>query len=65
MEDYKKTLDDYHNKAAGGRGARILPVRVSFPAFGTWMFFVSELTGESQAPSIELSYQKEKKEGGK
>jgi hypothetical protein len=29
------------------------------------MFFVSELTGESQVPSVELSYQKEKKEGGK
>jgi hypothetical protein len=65
LEDYKRTLDDYHNKAAGGRGARILPVRVSFPAFGTWLFFVSELTGEGQAPSIELAYQKEKKEGGK
>ena len=65
LEDYKASLDDYHNKAAGGRGARILPVRVSFPAFGTSLFFVSELTGESQAPSIELTYQKEKKEGGK
>jgi hypothetical protein len=65
LEDYKKTLDDYHNKAAGGRGARILPVRLSFPAFGTTMFFVSELTGENQAPAVELSYQREKKEGGK
>src|SRR5262249_7954400 len=34
LGDFKASLDDYHNKAAGGRGVRILPVRVSFPSFG-------------------------------
>jgi hypothetical protein len=49
----------------GGKSARVLPIRVSFPAFGTALFLVSELTGENQSPAIELSYQRDKKEGGK
>lgn len=60
-----KTLDDFRAKSMGGRGAKVLPIRVSFPVFGSSLFFVSELTAENQAPAIELSYQKEKKEGGK
>jgi hypothetical protein len=60
-----KALDDFRTKTMGGRSARVLPIRVSFPVFGSPMFLVSELTGESQAPVIELSYQREKKEGGK
>jgi hypothetical protein len=61
----KMMVDDFRTKSIGGKGARVLPIRVSFPAFGASMFFVSELTGENQAPAIELSYQREKKEGGK
>jgi len=60
-----KTLDDFRAKSMGGRGAKVLPIRVSFPVFGSSLFFVSELTAENQAPAIELSYLKEKKEGGK
>jgi hypothetical protein len=60
-----KALDDFRTKTIGGRSARVLPIRVSFPVFGSSMFLVSELTGENQAPAIELSYQREKKEGGK
>ncbi|HEY6307540.1 MAG TPA: hypothetical protein VI488_13900 [Candidatus Angelobacter sp.] len=59
-----KVLSDFR-KNMGGKSARVLPIRVSFPAFGSSMFFVSELTGEGQSPAIELSYQREKKEGGK
>jgi hypothetical protein len=59
-----KTLDDFR-KSMGGREAKVLPIRVSFPAFGALLFLVSELTAENQAPAVELSYQKEKKEGGK
>jgi hypothetical protein len=60
-----KALDDFRARSMGGRGAKVLPIRVSFPVFGAALFFVSELTGENQSPAIELSYQREKKEGGK
>ncbi len=60
-----KALDDFRTRSMGGRSARVLPIRVSFPAFGSSLFLVSELTGENQASAIELSYQREKKEGGK
>jgi len=58
-------VDDYRTKSIGGKSARVLPVRVSFPAFGTSVFLVSELTAENHAPAIELNYRREKKEGGK
>ncbi|HEY6348022.1 MAG TPA: hypothetical protein VI636_01310 [Candidatus Angelobacter sp.] len=48
---------------SGARTARVLPIRVSFPAFGPSVFLVSELTAENHAESVELSYQREKKEG--
>jgi hypothetical protein len=60
-----KALDEFRTKTIGGRSARVLPIRVSFPVFGSSTFLVSELTGENQSPAIELSYQREKKEGGK
>jgi hypothetical protein len=60
-----KALDDFRARSMGGKSARVLPIRVSFPAFGSSLFFVSELTGENQAPAIQLNYQHEKKEGGK
>jgi hypothetical protein len=59
-----KALDDFRNKSMSGKSAKVLPIRVSFPAFGTSLFLVSELTAENQAPAIELSYQREKKDGG-
>jgi hypothetical protein len=62
---HSKALNDFRNRSMGGKSARVLPIRVSFPAFGSSLFFVSELTAENQAPAIELSYQHEKKEGGK
>jgi hypothetical protein len=60
-----KAFDDFRTRSMGGKSARVLPIRVSFPVFGSYVFLVSELTGENQAPAIELSYQREKKEGGK
>lgn len=60
-----KAFDDFRTRSLGGKTARVLPIRVSFPAFGSFLFLVSELTGENQASAIELSYQREKKEGGK
>jgi hypothetical protein len=58
-------VDDYKNKTLGGRSAKVLPIRPSFPAFGPSLFFVSELTAENHAPSLEFSYQRDKKEGSK
>jgi hypothetical protein len=58
-------VDNYKTKTLGGRGAKVLPIRPSFPAFGPSMFFVSELTAENHAPTLEFEYQREKKEGSK
>lgn len=58
-------LDKFKADALAGKRAGILPIRVSFPAFGPSLFLVSELTGENQAPSAVLSFQRDKKAGGK
>jgi hypothetical protein len=56
-------LDNFRMKSAGGRVAGILPVSVSFPAFGPSIFLVSELTGEGQGAFAELDFQRDKKGG--
>lgn len=61
----KDLVDDFRTRSTGGKSARTLPVSASFPDFGTQMFLVSELTAENQAPAVEFTYQREKKEGGK
>ena len=58
-------LDKFKADSLAGKRAGILPIRVSFPAFGPSLFLVSELTGENQAPSAVLNFQREKKAGGK
>jgi hypothetical protein len=58
-------VDNFKTKSLGGRSAKVLPIRPAFPAFGPSLFFVSELTAENHAPALELSYQREKKDGGK
>ena len=58
-------LDKYKADSLAGKRAGILPIRVSFPAFGPSVYLVSELTGENQAASALLSYQRDKKAGGK
>ncbi len=58
-------IDKFKSESWTGKRAGILPIRVAFPAYGPSLFFVSELTGENQAPSVELTYQREKKAGGK
>jgi hypothetical protein len=58
-------LDKFRADSLTGKRAGILPIRVSFPAFGPSLYLVSELTGENQAPSAGLTYQHEKKAGGK
>ena len=58
-------VNKFHAAESGSRAAGILPVCVDFPAYGPWLFLVSELTGENQAPSADFSYQQDKKAGGK
>ena len=58
-------LDKFKTDSLAGKRAGILPIRVSFPAFGPSLFLVSELTRENQAPSAVLSFQRDKKAGGK
>jgi len=58
-------VDKFKAYSLAGKRAGILPIRVSFPAFGPSLYLVSELTGENQAPSAGLTYQHEKKAGGK
>lgn len=56
-------LESFKAKSTGGKVTGILPVTVSFPAFGPSIFLVSELTSENQFPSAEFSIQREKKAG--
>ena len=54
-----QALVDRFRSAAGGRvGVGPLPVHVTFPMFGSSLFLASELTPESQAPSIELAFRR-------
>src|SRR5882672_3365811 len=58
-------LDKFRADALAGKRAGILPIRVSFPAFGPSLFLVSELTAENRSPSAEITFQRDKKAGGK
>jgi hypothetical protein len=58
-------LDKFRADSLAGKRAGILPIRVSFPAFGPSLYLVSELTGENQAPTAALTFQHDKKAGGK
>ena len=58
-------LDKFRADALAGKRAGILPIRVSFPAFGPSLFLVSELTAENQSPSAEITFQRDKRAGGK
>jgi hypothetical protein len=57
---FDKFLESYHGRRAG-----IVPIKLSFPAFGPSLFLVSELTSENQVPSLGLDYQKDKKAGAR
>src|SRR5580658_6886138 len=57
-------LDSFKAKSLGGKVTGILPINVSFPAFGPSIFLVSELTSENQFPAAEFSFQREKTKGG-
>jgi len=56
-------LDTFKAKSSAGKVTGILPINVSFPAFGPSIFLVSELTGENQSPAAEFNIQRDKKAG--
>ena len=58
-------VDRYRARSEARKAAAALPIRVSFPAVGPSLFLVSELTGENRGPTLELSYQREKKGGAR
>lgn len=62
-EATKALLDTFRAKSNAGKVTGILPVNVSFPAFGPSIYLVSELTGENQSPAADFSFQREKRGG--
>ena len=58
-------LDSFKAKASAGKVTGILPINVSFPAFGPSIFLVSELTSENQFPAAEFNFQRDKKGGAR
>jgi hypothetical protein len=63
MDQEQALVEKYRSKSEAGKVTGILPVGISFPAFGPSVFLVCELTSENQAPSAEISYQHERKGG--
>jgi hypothetical protein len=51
-------VDRFKNEAGGRTVVGALPVHVTFPQFGPSVFLASELTAESNAPSIELAFRR-------
>jgi hypothetical protein len=64
-ESTQALVDKFRAKSKEGKVAGILPIGISFPAFGPSIFLISELTGENQAPAAEFSYQRDKKQGAR
>lgn len=61
-----QTLADRFRKESGGRTTTgILPVHVTFPAFGPSIFLASELTAEGRAPVLDLTFRRTTKGGVK
>jgi hypothetical protein len=54
-----RLIGEFQRQSAGRSMPGIVPVRVPFPEFGERLFVVSELTGEGQQPSLEISYKRE------
>jgi hypothetical protein len=58
-------VDKYRAKSEGRRSAGAVPIKVSFPTVGPSLYLVAELSGESKGPTIDFSYQKDKKAGAR
>ena len=64
-DDTKALADKFFAKSQGARAKGILPIKVSFPAFGPSLFLVAELTSASQVSTLSLSYQRGKRGGAR
>ena len=51
-------VDRFRTEAGGRTVAGTLPVHVTFPLFGPSLFLASELTADSHAPSVELTFRR-------
>jgi len=60
-EATRSLVDKFRAKSREGKVAGILPMGISFPAYGPSLFLISELTSENQAGIVELTYQHDKK----
>jgi hypothetical protein len=64
-KDTQALVDKYRVQSQTGKRAGILPISISFPAFGPSIFLVSELTAENQSPTVDISYEENRKGGAK
>ena len=64
-EATQSLIDKFRAKSKEGKVAGILPIGISFPAFGPSIFLISELTAEGQSPAAEFTFQREKSKGAK
>jgi hypothetical protein len=64
-EATQSLVDKFRAKSKEGKVAGILPIGISFPAFGPSIFLISELTAEGQSPAAEFTFQREKSKGAK
>jgi hypothetical protein len=58
-------VDKFRRKSESGKVSGILPIGVSFPAFGPSLYLAAELTGENQAAAADFTYQRDKKGSGR
>lgn len=58
-------VDKFHANERGSRAAGVLPLTLNLPTVGPSVYLISQLTSENQVPSIEFTYQQDKKAGGK
>jgi hypothetical protein len=61
----KALVDEYRTQSREGKRAGILPIQLSFPAYGPSVFLASELTAENKTAVIGISYEMEKKGGSR
>ena len=52
-------VDRFRTEAGGRTVVGALPVHVTFPTFGSSTFLASELSAESLAPSIDLTFRRQ------
>jgi hypothetical protein len=64
-ESAQTLVDKFHANERGSRAAGVLPLTLNLPTVGPSIFLISQLTSENQVPSVEFSYQQDKKAGGK